>query len=167
MKIPSKKGNASYFIALKDELSKCSYIEKIEANPLTGSVLFIHRGDFKAVAENAESKNIFRFKEFDYNSTDLHRTIWATFNGINNQIKKATGGGLDIGAVAFLSLLGAGIYQISRGNFAAPAWYTAFWYALNIFLKSIHEKGTELPNEIITLHSKHCNKDQLKCFHCP
>jgi hypothetical protein len=29
--------------------------------------------------------------------------------------------------------MGAGIYQIARGNFAAPAWYTAFWYALGLF----------------------------------
>ncbi len=143
LKIPSKKGDAAYFMALRDELSKCSCIEKIEANPLTGSALFIHRGDFKAVAGHAEANNIFRLKEFEVNSTDLHRTVSATFKGINNRIKSSTGGGLDMGALAFLSLLGAGIYQISRGSFAAPAWYTAFWYAMNIFLKSRPDKGAE------------------------
>ncbi len=142
LKIPSKKGDIAYFMALRDKLSKCSCIEKIEANPLTGSALFIYRGDFKAVAENAEANNIFRLKEFEANSKDLHQTVTATFKGINNRIKSATGGGLDMGALAFLSLLGLGIYQISRGNFVMPAWYTAVWYALNIFLKS-GNKGEE------------------------
>lgn len=143
LKIPSKKGDTAYFMALRNELSKCSCIEKIETNPLTGSALFIHSGDFKAIAENAEANNIFRLREFEANSTDLHRTVSDAFKGINNRIKSATGGGLDIGALTFLFLLGAGIYQISRGRFAAPAWYTAFWYALNIFLKSMPNKRTE------------------------
>jgi hypothetical protein len=142
LKIPSKKGNAAYFMALKDELSKCSCIEKIEANPLTGSALFIHSGDFKVVAEKAEANNIFRLKKFEANSTDLQRTILATFNGINNHIKSTTGGGLDMSTLAFLFLAGAGIYQIVRGNVAAPAWYTAFWYALNIFLKARPDKDS-------------------------
>ena len=43
---------------------------------------------------------------------------------------------MDLGTASFGALLIMGIYQISRGNFMAPAWYTAFWYALNIFLKS-------------------------------
>ncbi len=123
-------------------MSKCSCIEKIEANPLTGSVLFIHKGDFKVVLENAETNNIFKIKDVDVNAMNLHQTVSATFKDINNRIKSVTEGNLDIGALAFLSLVGVGIYQISRGSFAAPAWYTAFWYALNIFLKSKPEKET-------------------------
>jgi hypothetical protein len=46
------------------------------------------------------------------------------------------GGWVNLGAMAFLILLGAAIYQIARGNLTAIPWYTAFWYALNIFLKS-------------------------------
>lgn len=46
----------------------------------------------------------------------------------------------DLPGMAFLTLLGVGIYQLVRGNFAAPPWYTAFWYAMGIFTKSIMEK---------------------------
>lgn len=141
VKIPSKKGDTAYFMALREELSKCSCIEKIEVNPLTGSALFIHKGDFKVVLENAEATNIFKIRDVDV-ATDLYQTVSVTFKDINSRIKGATEGNLDIGALAFLSLLGVGIYQISRGNFAVPAWYTAFWYALNIFLKSRPDKET-------------------------
>ena len=37
-------------------------------------------------------------------------------------------------------VLGMGGYEISRGRFATPAWYTAFWYALNIFLKGLQDQ---------------------------
>lgn len=142
LKILSKKGDITYFTLLRDELSKYSFIEKIEANPLTGSVLLIYKGDLDLLLKTAESNNIFRLKEFKTNSTELHQRVSSTFRDINNQIKRVTGGGLDLGSIAFLSLLGAGIYQISRGNFTTPAWYTAFWYAMNIFLISKNDKGT-------------------------
>jgi hypothetical protein len=58
------------------------------------------------------------------------------FGEIENKIEKVTGGSLDISEMAFLALLGAGIFQIGKGNLTAIPWYTAFWYALNIFLKS-------------------------------
>jgi len=49
--------------------------------------------------------------------------------------------------MAILSLLGLGLYQILRGNFRAPPWYTAFWYALGIFTKSLSDKGDKVSTE--------------------
>ena len=54
-----------------------------------------------------------------------------------------TGDEIDIEGLAFLLLLGAGIYQISVGNLTALPWYAAFWYAFNIFLKSGQGAGVE------------------------
>ncbi len=51
-----------------------------------------------------------------------------------------TGGGLYLPGATFVALVGAGVYKIAQGKFAAPAWYMAFWYALNIFLRA-REKG--------------------------
>jgi hypothetical protein len=65
------------------------------------------------------------------------------FAGLDKRIKDLTGGSHNIGALAFLALAGVGVYQIARGNFTAPAWYTAFWYAMNIFFKS-DEKDVDL-----------------------
>ncbi len=41
-----------------------------------------------------------------------------------------------IPSLIFLSLLISGIWQIARGNFAMPAWYTAFYYALGVFARA-------------------------------
>jgi hypothetical protein len=54
-----------------------------------------------------------------------------------------TGGELDIPSVFFAALLISGIYQIARGNMAAPAWYTAFWYAFGIFSRDMLHKVDE------------------------
>lgn len=62
---------------------------------------------------------------------------------MSGRVEKATGGTMGISEVAFLALFGAGVMQIGRGNFTAIPWYTAFWYALNIFLKSDAQKTGE------------------------
>lgn len=136
IKIPSMKGKEEYFRSLVEKMSRLKGIEKIEANPSTGSVLFIFTCDTKEIIDHAESANIFKIKGINQYPSNLNRRILVAFKDINNQVKGITGGEMDLWTLTFLTLIGAGIYQISRGNFLAPAWYTAFWYAFNIFLKS-------------------------------
>jgi hypothetical protein len=141
IKIASKKGDAAYFSLLKEFFSKCNGIERLEVNPLTGSVLFLHNLDVKAIAEYALKNNIFIFNEAVTRRTVLHRSLSEVFAGINSRIERFTGGDMDLSGTALLALLGLGVFQIGRGNFAAPAWYVAFWYAYNIFMKSNSNKG--------------------------
>ena len=68
--------------------------------------------------------------------TVLHDSIAAGFASMDDRVKTLTGSGFDLSGLAFLALMGAGIYQIARGNFGAIPWYGAFWYALGIFSKS-------------------------------
>lgn len=143
LKIPSRKGDISYFASLGKKLSGLDGIEKVEVNPLTGSALFIHTVDSKMIAEYARANNFFYLNRTNPSPSNLHQRVSETFSGLNNQIKGFSGGELDMGAMAFLILVGAGIYQISKGNIAALPWYAAFWYALNIFLKAKHGKGIE------------------------
>ncbi len=142
LKIPSKRGDLYYFNSLKEQLSGFSGIETIDLNPMLGSIIIRHTSEIEKIANYARERNIFDLKNNKINSKGLHLTISRVYQDINGKIKGITGGDIDIPGIAFLTLLGLGIYQISRGNFAAPAWYTAFWYALNIFLKSGH-KGVE------------------------
>jgi hypothetical protein len=140
LKIPSKKRDFHYFESLKEQLSKCSGIETMEVNPVSGSIL-IYTLDIEKIAGYAQDKRLFNLKNNRPDPADMHYTVSKAFRDINGKIKGITGGDMDIAGAAFLTLLGLGIYQISRGNFAAPAWYTAFWYALNIFLKSGNKGG--------------------------
>jgi len=144
IRIPSKRGDAEYFNWLKEQFSSLKGIKKLEVNPLTGSVLIIHNSNKESLMEYAMANNFFSLKGLDSYPTGLQRRVSETFNGFNTQLKELTDGELDIGGLAFLILLGAGIYQISRGNITAIPWYAAFWYALSIFLKAKPDKGIEV-----------------------
>lgn len=137
VRIPSRKGDAKYLDSIKNEFSGIKGITGVEINPMTGSVLF-HLGDIslKTITDHALSRGFFRLQEPVASPVGLQQRMTGAFEGFNDKMKSFTGGELDIAGLSFLFLVGAGLYQIRQGNFAAPAWYTAFWFALNIFLKS-------------------------------
>jgi hypothetical protein len=135
VKMPSKKGSAAFFSSLKDQLSNLPGVEKIEINPVTGSVLFIHSLDSESVSEFLKSQHLLKVQP-GKDSFNFHQEVTRVFNAADRRVKGFIGGGINLGALAFLGLAGAGAYQILRGNFSAIPWYSAFWYALSIFLKS-------------------------------
>jgi|SRR5208283_605423 len=136
LKVPLRKGDTAYFLSVKDHFTHFEGVKKIELNSMTGSIL-IYGGDLKAIATFAQEKALFRLRTLKRQTSSMSGNISGAFIGFDKKIKKLTGNELDAPGIAFLTLLGFGIYDIGRGNFAAPAWYTAFWYALNIFMKSM------------------------------
>jgi hypothetical protein len=136
IKVPSKKGDAAFFQSLKELGGNFPNIHEVSVNPLSGSILIKHSLDPAIMQELARTYFPNQAKQIDSPSSNIHRQVTETYTQVDNKIKKFTGGEMDLGTVSFAALLIMGIYQISRGNFMAPAWYTAFWYALNIFLKS-------------------------------
>jgi hypothetical protein len=137
VKVPSRKGNAAYFSNVKDRFAHLEGVKEVEANALTGSVVFSHVADLKSISTFAEEHSLFRLIKLESGTPALSRNVVKAFSDFDKRVKRFTGNELDVPGAAFLTLLGFGIYEISRGNFAAPAWYTAFWYSLNIFLKSV------------------------------
>ena len=142
VKVPARKGDAAYFSALQDRFAQFEGVEQVRANALTGSLLFIHSADLKAIAAFAEEHALFRLRKRP-RTTALSGNIVKAFSGFDEKVKEFTGNELDVPGVAFVTLAGFGIYEIARGNFAAPAWYTAFWYALNVFLKSLPHSAAD------------------------
>lgn len=136
VRIHGRKGDEQYFTFIKENFIKLEGISKVETNHLTASALFVHSIDEESIAAHASLNGLFILDRARPVNQDLHKSVTEAFSGIDAGVKGLTFGNINTGAVAFLALAGVGIYQISRGNFAAPAWYTAFWYAFNIFLKS-------------------------------
>ncbi len=134
IRIPSRKGDGFYFSALRERLHRCEQVTGVETNYRTGSVLIFYSGDFAAIAGYAEKEGIFRLAGKIHNPDALTHVTVATYRRLDSQVKRLTGGEIDLPGATWLALVGAGVYKIARGNFAAPAWHVAFWYALNIFL---------------------------------
>ena len=133
IKVPAKRGDETYFAHLRDSFEECEGIETIGVNPITGSILFTHTIDFKIIKEYVAEKNLFTL-EMNSSPPLFNSRIKTRFNTFDNQIKTFTGREIDIPGIAFLTLMGFGISQITAGKALALPWHAAFWYALNVFL---------------------------------
>lgn len=133
IKVPSKRGDEAYFTQASRSFKGCEGIETININPVTGSILFTHTGDFRTIREYAEKQNLFTMK---MNSSPplFNSRLKTRFNNFDDRIKSLTGKEIDIPGIAFLTLLGLGVSQITAGKAQAMPWHAAFWYALNVFL---------------------------------
>ena len=135
IRIPSKRGSAEFFASVRAQFADLEGVEKLEINHLTASVLLVTRTETRTIADHAAANGLFALKEPTADSTMLSRRMAGDFNRLNEQVKRLTGGEIDVPGLTFLGLLVVGFYQIGIGNFTAPAWYTAFWYAMNILVK--------------------------------
>ena len=142
LRIPSRKGDSEYFDLLQNKLANISGVETLKINPSTSSVLIVHKGNGADLIEFGKQNNLFALEEDKSPSyhNALTKGVVGGFNFLNNIIKKIFKHELDVPAIAFIALISVAIYQIARGNFRAPAWYTALWYGMNIFLKSLAHK---------------------------
>jgi len=151
IRIPSKKGDSAYFLSLKEKFGTFPGVHRIDFNPMIGSVLILHSYspeslDASQLSTYTEFNNLFRLNlnpgPDSAPSMKIRERIKSGFNQLNEKTEEWTAGQIDLPTLTFIVLLGIGIYQIRAGNFTAPAWYVAFWYAMNIFLQSESKQGT-------------------------
>ncbi len=136
IKIPSKKGNTSYFKFLERKFSDFDKVQKVETNAVTAGMLLLHDADIKDISKFAEENRLFKIESRRPEQMVLTKRIKSGFDDLNRRATRFTGGELDLAGAVFVSLLSLSIYQIARGNFFAPAWYTSLWYAVNMVFKS-------------------------------
>jgi len=153
IKIPSRKGDRTFFSALKDKLPESSEIpgiQRIEMNPTTGSVLVIYDPDYKmpdltVVTSFLEQQGLFKLGATGNNSEPpVSRNIAKTFQGVNQKLTGFTSGEIDLQSLAVLGLLGLGLIQLSRGQVMIPA-VSAFWYAATLLKDSSKKNGDQQP----------------------
>ena len=143
IRVPSERGNLSYFSGLKDALSRYREFEHFEVNPQTASVLIIAEGvDVITLSEYAEEKGLFTLQKKEREL--LLRKLVQPIEDLNHSMTRLTEGALDLPSTAILVLSSVAVYQIVKGNFRLPNWYTAFWYAIGIFINSIINKSKQI-----------------------
>ncbi len=135
VKISSKKGEAHYFDAVVKTLSKSPGILRIEANPLTGSVLIVLQEKEFDLRGLARAKKLFALKDSPWRAKPFYEAFSQSIQQCNLQMKDFTGGGLDLTGLAFLVLITIGIFQLMEGNVMVPA-ITAFWYATSLIMEA-------------------------------
>jgi hypothetical protein len=135
--VPSCKRDLAWFAQVKDRLAEIPGVEAVDVNELSGSILIVHdQTDIETLLAVAKKQGLFQIARPEARrKATLRQDVAEGFRTVNRRVSGATGGYADLWDVVFLGLAGAGVYQLLRGNIAAPMWYTAFWYALGIFAK--------------------------------
>jgi hypothetical protein len=142
--MPEMKGDERYFAALREVFAQDSRFAEVRCNPATASLLLTGEGaSSEAAVALGESKELFRLERSVTQPVPLSRKIIKPIGDLSAFIQRASGGEVDLAGMTFVALLVTGAYQIARGRFAAPPWYTAFWYALGVFTKTIVDKNTK------------------------
>ncbi len=136
IRIPSKKGDISYFSNLREQVSKWPDVDGVTVNSQIGSVLIVYTGKTQNIVKLAKNNGLFQLKQVGRGRTTLFERVAEIFGTYNSNLKQITDGEVDIPTLVFLSLLISGIWQIARGSVAMPAWYTAFYYALGVFTRA-------------------------------
>ncbi len=133
IKVPSKRGDESYFTRISHSFKGYEGIDAVTVNSLTGSILFNHSADFQTIGDYAEKLELFTLKP-NASLPRFNSGLKTRFNKLDDRVKKLTGKEIDIPGIAFLTLMGLGVSQITAGNAQSLPWHAALWYALNIFL---------------------------------
>jgi hypothetical protein len=142
IKVASRKGDAGYFAIVVKRLAGLRKFKHLAATPLTGSVLFIGENlDAGAIAAYAHEHQLFHLITVEPSNRPVMHSIVQPVASIDRSLRTITGGKIDLPSGIFFALLGTGIYQLARGRFILPPWYTAFWYAFGLVSMYVIEKA--------------------------
>lgn len=137
LRVPSRKGEPDYFARIQARLETMPGVIRVETSALTGSLLLLCPGSSPGVLESLRAGSLLALRESPRVRRPLATRTVESFREVDAWVERSTGGELDLPSLALVGLIVAGIAQILRGNFTAPAWYTAFWYAASIALKAV------------------------------
>jgi hypothetical protein len=139
--VPSKKRDTAYFSDLQRRLAAFSGVEHLSANPLTGTVLATGASlDVDAFTAAAGDRGLFVLQTAERTAVSPHHALLAPVEDLDNSLRRLSGGEIDLAVATFMALVGFGLWELARGNFKTPPWYTAFWYAFGVLTKSLVDR---------------------------
>lgn len=134
LRVADRRRDTAYFEQLAQQLGQCPGVVEALVRPLTGSVLILHEGrDSDVILEYARVFNLFEVAQpvapalpaADRPGQVIRQRLRQVDRWMRHESRDQT----DLRSVAFVGLLGAGIWQALRGNLL-PAGATLLWYAL-------------------------------------
>jgi hypothetical protein len=132
IKVPEKRRDRGFFDTVAERLVTWESVERVETNPLTGSVL-IHFSDPERLFLEAAVKN--DLFDIDFESTfgdsaapAVTEAAVRSFETADHALRRWTQNKIDMRGVLFVLLLAGGVFQLLRRRLDAPA-PTLLWYA--------------------------------------
>ena len=132
IRVPEKRRDATFFETVAERLGTWDSVERVETDPLTGSVL-IHFSDPQRLFLEAAVKNDLFDIDFDAalgrsSEPIMTQAAVRTFEAVDQTLRRWTQNQIDIRGVLFILLLAGGVFQLMRRRVGAPA-PTLLWYA--------------------------------------
>jgi heavy-metal-associated domain-containing protein len=131
IKIPEKRRDAGFFAFVERRLAVWDSVERVETNPLTGSILIYFSNAERLILE-AVAKN--DFLDIDFGALTqpaepvVTRAAVRSFMESDSVLRSWTANTVDMRGIVFLALFLGGLYQLLRGRLSTPA-PTLLWYA--------------------------------------
>lgn len=114
LRIPARRGDVSFFHGIVQALSKLPGVEKLDAIPLTGSIIIRHSGSAQAIAAAATEQGLFEIGPEEPKEAPAPSTRRQPYSGLRSTA--ATG------------LSGLALFQVARGQLTGNA-AENFWNA--------------------------------------
>ena len=134
VRVPEKRRDTAFFAFVERRLAAWDSVERVETNPLTGSIL-IYFSNAERLILDAVAKNDFLDIDFDALTQPAEpvvtRAAVRSFTRSDSVLRSWTANAVDMRSIVFLALLLGGLYQLLRGRLSTPA-PTLLWYAGNL-----------------------------------
>jgi hypothetical protein len=139
IRIPACRGDLRYFAKVRKAALKAP-MELIRANALTASILFEGANTTPdAVVRFGRDHKLFTIRSA-WPAPPLAERITAPMATVDKGIRDLSAGKVDLPGALFILLLFTALYEIAKGRFRTPPWYTAFWYAFGLFTKTMIDR---------------------------
>ncbi len=140
IKIDHHRGDMTYFERVTRELMNHFQYQTIQSNAVTGSILMVSDSiSASEVDAFAREQQLFSIDFAVRKPKPVVNILAAPVENFHQKVQQTTGGALDLPGLIFITALFFGVYEIAKGNFRSPPWYTAFWYAFGMYSKSFFE----------------------------
>lgn len=156
LKISRLKRDPKYAVAIRERLLSLPGIRRVEANPLTASVLVSYNESattFPALVPNlSEALQQFASPDLDRRQIEAMLTTPSNGNGshppmplasrinswlgtMDEGVDWVTGGNIDLRVLLPLSLFGLGVGRLfSSSNVQFPTWFDLLWFSFGTFV---------------------------------
>lgn len=121
LRVPARKGDTAYFTRVERELAACAGVAYAEANPLTAGLLLHYQGELTDLARAAAEGELFVLELRPAPSGSLLDVMTDRVDHVENLVRRASNGSLDLDTLLFLGLVGASVVQLARGQALGPA----------------------------------------------
>ena len=144
VRIAERRGDTGYYRDVAGKLADALVPLQIDVNAHTASVLITGSTvDVPALAAAAMAQGLFRLENTALRKPILSMNVATPLQSANRTVKQWSGGALDLPGGLFAVLVLFGIFELLRGNWKTPPWYTALWYAFGLYSRALFDEARD------------------------